>query len=505
MPIYPPPPVSRPVMKFLGDENLTPGGLVCGPFWSNSADVALGACYWQAWICPAPGKDGYFIRDSVGGGHHFLAGTQDFSGKHRFVFFMHNDAAENPSLYSAPTDEIRDNEWTHVAWSVSSTGALRIWFNGILTAYTAAVGNRVTVASAPGLWIGGWSHQGWGGKIACVQAWDTDCDAFGKANTLASTGLRPSFFLDPSRSNQAGAIVYPDGSWDLTKPQSGVVDQGIKQATLGAGAFTRVLIQHHARPDNESASEPSRYDVADLPTWVEDPTCPFGTDNPHPASGFAYKGPRVSAPTDKTYLVWDSFGQRRSSPIEHNLPTLGNTESGTLGPLAWQYVAPTISNQFQWGVCWGYGINMTSAINVQNYGCFVDVGTSNHGVQSSMVAGDLQAALSDGPGVIFRRTDELNCFTAYVVGNTVTVRRYIAGVTNDHSYTMVTGYTSLRVTVTSGNLITVYSGSGTPSATTWTSVGSFTDATHSTATKVGMCNHQPNSVRRNSFGAFATS
>ena len=217
------------------------------------------------------------------------------------------------------------------------------------------------------------------------------------------------------------------------------------------------------------------------PTWVEDPTAPFRTDL-EPAR--VRTAPTAPA-TPVGAKIFDSFS-RPDNMLAWSTATaatskLGSTETGSLGPQAWQNNLATQP----WGVFDGRAVfNGTTFAMAWVLGDSADMDVQ--------VTRRIAAGLGDANGAtaemgVAVRVQDANSSLVCFAQNGVVYLRSINGAVG--TQTVITNWTppnntwqTLRVT-TAGTTVTVYVDSG---AGGWTLLGSVTSSLFQTAVGAGL-------------------
>ena len=509
-----------------------------GQFWTQPSHTIIGDCFWQGWaMCLGPtGGNQYLISDGNGGDHAILFGMApstlsddpDPAGHVRLSFFATDDNVGGEQVCLAQDcDFLRYGEWFHFAigWEFGNIGACQIWINGILSGWALLSGGhnrRCGSGVASGaLYLFGSDHNGWLGRLAFLQGWDTNVFAWGDPFS-AWSGWRPSFVMESQRGG-----YFPDYAGDATKPGNMLLDVATNQlppldgtryrggplhhGLLGAGIPGNAFIPYTEDQNAVPAGFPR-------PHWVKDETCPIYLPGPRTTANAYIKTPEpVPAEIAAKCLIWDSFGDRRSTAVETNRtdavtfandPTLGSTEAGSLGPLVWDYAPPDTANQktYNFGVFSGNAVPIGNP--AQSTPPLVNCGQGNHRVQirrpAGCVAGD-QSAYNIGMGCTFRASaNRLNLWAAIIRHDTqLTLTKIVAGVPTNVVADLAFGaWDSIRVDA-NGDTIDVYRGNSVGSVTTWTLVVSVEDGFNDTATWVGLAVALGSYARFKNFAAVA--
>jgi hypothetical protein len=180
-------------------------------------------------------------------------------------------------------------------------------------------------------------------------------------------------------------------------------------------------------------------------SWVSDPGCPYGQAVGSPLPAEAVPAP-AAVPVGA--LAFDSFGRANQTYAFQSAPTLGSTEGGSLGPLAWQ------TGTGVWGILQGAAVYLSSTASGV---AWVNVGTADQDVRVTNRRGGFNTRSC---GIAFRVQDALNFWYAFAYGDPgnsiVHYGTVVAGVMTETS-TFNPGVTwdVLRV-LASGTTITIY-------------------------------------------------
>jgi hypothetical protein len=181
-------------------------------------------------------------------------------------------------------------------------------------------------------------------------------------------------------------------------------------------------------------------------SWVSDSACPYG-QAVGPATLPAENVP-APATVPALALAFDSFGRRNQTYAFQSAPTLGSTEGGSLGPLAWQ------TGTGVWGILQGAAVYLGSTASGV---AWVNVGTANQDIRVTNRRGGFN---NRGCGIAFRVQDATNFWYAFAYGdptnNIVFYGYQLAGVqTALGSFNPGITWDTLRVLVT-GTTVTIY-------------------------------------------------
>lgn len=447
----------------------------CGVFWSQGASLG-NSMYWRAWIKKNDNNGGYIVSDSYGGGHALLWNV-DGAGN---IFFL------PVGLVSYGSDDVMPvGQWYEIAVAITndSAGTPKIvtYFNGIPSGATdIGAGNvRAAPTGAQGspssvLYIGGSTHINANFQIAQMQAFDMADPWSGGIGPRVpqrfydqypgtSTTIQPDFYMDFTKSG----LIIPDLSWGY------------------AGGATPTLTnrtKHNGKIGNSANGLAETPMAFPIPKWVSAADGPWTHDAPPTPPGGRNLTP-LATPTGAK--IFDSFQREDQTFAFSNAPTLGSTESGSLGAKAWQQGVPSSATSnlpvgAQWGIFNGYAVFLDAVPGV----AWVNNDSADMDVA---ITGRVGNYGNGATGVAFRVQDKDNFWTAFhywdsVQNGILILAKYVNG-----TYTGVasTGFTIGRGQHTIdvqavGSNITVFL-DGVSKLTT-------TDAFLSTATGAGvMC------------------
>jgi hypothetical protein len=464
-----------------------------GRFWPDAGAV-LGEFLWDAWLINKGGS--YFISDGYGGAHALLWG---FGGESTAMTgnVWNGSASQSFTGNYAPGPL----EWVHLAVGLKG-GNLYTYVNGVPDSISAFSGTRVAAAWGGGagvLFVGGSDHLNWIGDLALVRGWDR-----GLCPLTTETSFIPERF--PSRfSNGVPCDFYCDYT-----VKDFPFDLSPAGAEMGNGyAFHHGRLAHPNAGGSSAAYEtdayPIDYVISPLPAWVASTNCPYlrplGETSP-------VEDVPAPAAVPGGALAFDSFGRANQTFAFQTAPSLGSTEGGSLGPLAWQTSRiqgqPTLG---LFGILGGAAVNTNAAAYST---AWVPVGTEDMDVR---VTRQKSASLPGQTGVAFRVVDANNYWSAYYItsgadaGGNVYLAKVVAGVISNVTNYAVGGgsWTVLRV-VASGDTFTVYRDDGSGG---WTQLGQATGITdHLTGEGAGISNNNgfavfSNLARWKNFTVFA--
>lgn len=171
-------------------------------------------------------------------------------------------------------------------------------------------------------------------------------------------------------------------------------------------------------------------------SWLIDATCPYSQP-----VGSAAPAENIPSPggVPGGALAFDSFGRRNQTWAFQAVPTLGSTEGGSLGVLAWQ-----VSAAGTWGILQGAAVYLGTAANAV---AWVPVGTGDQDIKVTNRRGANQIGAC---GIAFRVQDASNFWFAYTyadpTNNVVYYGYMLAGVmTVVGSFNPGTTWNTLRV------------------------------------------------------------
>ena len=291
-----------------------------GTFWSTGANLGR-RFHWDAWL--APRTSGTLVSDGYGESHALRWGAVLQDGQ--FVFqgeFRTNNGSVKFSAAEGPAP----GEWGHHAIDLIEDSGLPpsalVYWNGICVGFTsfAAVDRQagVTGNGDGTLYVMGSPSGGLGGRLAAVRAFETFSPYSGGYPLLA-------FLPERTFSPWIGSISA-DFLAEYTRPGTDIQDL----SSGYAGGDAVAPLQRH--PGTLESSIPAS-GVTVLPHWVADPESPYGTVGQLPVN--THEVIPVPAPPPAGALVFDSFGRRGQNFVWQQVPTLGQTEAGSLGPQPW--------------------------------------------------------------------------------------------------------------------------------------------------------------------------
>jgi len=273
-----------------------PSNVAFARMWK--VDTPYGDHFFETWVKPKEKQWlGYFASDGDAGQHIVLVGYQSDNERWRITGNFYTGSG----FFNYTTPIVgRLNEWTHVAIGLKD-GVFRVWANGKTVFEQPYSGARMTLAggSNGNLYIGGSFHLNCGCNIARARYIEGYCPF--------NTDFRPSmYFTRKVIVDHVENFVNATWGADFSAATEYFADYGTGfKDTLHDGAF-------------------SRWSSTDgLPVFQND---------------------RVSADTTNVYtpaavpdgaLVFDSFNRPPVAYGLHDILSLGQTEAGSLGRLAW--------------------------------------------------------------------------------------------------------------------------------------------------------------------------
>lgn len=418
-----------------------------GKFWpQDSSKPSLGSGFWwDAWVKPLSTVTGYLVSAGYGGEHELLWG---FTGQ-----------AQTGNVYNGTATVsfggsylVAAGEWVYVAVVWDGT-RICTFVNGVCDSGIALLGARTATPGNGGaaiLFVGGSDHLNLPCDLAMVRGWDAALPTTPARAVFA--GFRPDRFMALWDSNNLPC----DFACDYTVPH---LPQDVSPGGYPSLFGSTVKYRHPGRIYEANAGSyfgpPDAFSPTFVPAWVADSTCPFKQPlgSVLPAETIPTPGAVPGAA-----LAFDSFGRRNQTWAFQAAPSLGSTEGGSLGPLAWQNGAPVAwtADRIAWGILGGAAVLLGDAPAV----AWVAVGTANQDVRVSR-----STALTGfgRVGLAFRVQDASNYWWAYNAGSstgtgagTIFIGRWVAGANTDvTSFAGSGAWTTLRV-VASGTTITFY-------------------------------------------------
>lgn len=437
--------------------------LNCGCFWRPSASYSH--FFWEAWVKPTLKSSGdgswtgYFVSDNHGGNHNLLWGcTMAGTGNYVITGNIWNGAStENFTT----VETLPANHWTLLAvgWDGSH---IMLWVDGLLRHIQAYSGTR----SQPGgnnftLHIGGSDHNNYNGYVAQIRGYE----GYGRCREISD--YTPERYFRPMGANSSAIRDLPQFQLNLMTNQTiyqdisagfeGMLHPGVPNAQLSV--------------QNGGLSSPS-YNDFEVPQFV--------------AGDISYGTYVPSAPaTPSGALVWDSFSRANSTWLNKDMllpsdsnPTLGSTEAGSLGVLAWE------SNSGVFPDSCGQILNGKAVVNYQGAHSLLSTGVTDVDIRVNR-----NGASFCYTSIMLRYKDDDNYTAFWGNDSGITMRERVAGVNTDTAISVSAGWVTMRA-VANGTALTVYTGTATEG--TFTSVHTDTIANDPAATKHGLFNCQFN-------------
>ncbi len=316
-----------------------------GPFWTPSTTLTNKMC-WRFWVKKYDNAGGYVISDGYGGSHSLLvnaAGTGNiyFTPTNAAVAFGGDDGGLMPL-----------NQWYEVLVKINNdtggTPQVVSYINGIPSGIVQVPASNTRSTPPPGgpgeLYIGGSNHSMFNGAIAAIQGWDQD-DPTG-------VGSAPTV---PERFYSQGfqTAKQPDFWADYTHPAAVIADLSWGYAGGPAPTLTNRIL-HPGFPFNPVNNVLSIYQppgAYPTPKFVSASDGPWTrTAAPTPPGGRSFVVPSC------THKICDTFSRQDQNFAFSNSPTLGSTEGGSLGAMAWQQGVSGGVLPVHWGILGGYAV-----------------------------------------------------------------------------------------------------------------------------------------------------
>jgi hypothetical protein len=436
---------------------------------------------WEAWVKPL--GSGYLISDGYGGQHAVLWG---FTGSAGGPYTITGNIWNGTTVSFAGRYEFADGEWCHIMLGLLS-GNLYTWVNGIGDSIWPFAGDRINPNGAGAgtgkLYVGGSDHNNLACRLAVIRGFDS-----GQFPPRPTYAFWPERFMLPAVSDGTTVDVAADFFVEYTHPTVGSIPD-LSEGVVSRDGGDRM--RHLGRRmDTSPALGASGYNLGVVnnfpagpnpPEWVLDAGCPYGKPIGSPA------------PTEVTHtpgavpdgaLIHDSFGRANSTPAFQLAPTLGSTEGGSLGPLAYTstHARPTF------GILGGEArfIGHSSSGNGYTEGVWVEAGTADVDIRIRRGQADLKEAVTGG--IIFRLQDANNFWLLWLASdNYGWIAPVVAGSSDGSEWStyfdIVDAHPYIRV-VADGSTITVYSSAD---GSSWTQRRQLTgQTTFQAATKVGL-------------------
>jgi hypothetical protein len=441
-----------------------------GLFWDGFSALTA-HMFWEAWV-RLVSSEGYIVSDGYGGSHALLWGANG------------GNIYNGSTSYSFGGDDGGGFVWHHDAVAMGRDTAGNTWvlrfINGICDGRAAFTGTRTTVSAGGGgrtLFVGGSDHSNGHFYISQLRGFDKSNPYSNNANGHACKAFWPQRHFGPEMRE-----MQPDFLADYT--HQGLVIPDLSYGyDGGSGAGTRRM--HAGRLGGSYLYTPNEMGgVFTLPRWVLDPTAPFDYQGTITAKARGFTPDAVPGGA----RVFDSFQRDDSIPAWTASPSLGSTEGGSLGVLAWQYSGYDQAS-YKWPNGWGIFNGRAVRLQGQPGIAYVDNGSATQDVRVTRRKG----TWSTGEvGIALRVGDGFNnhIYVTYLVdSNVVTAGRYTAGAQTGYwnATPPNTTWTKLRATA-SGNTISVYIDDG---GAGWTLLNTQTESTHNTNTKCGLFYSSP--------------
>lgn len=485
-----------PVVYFQGDTAAGETTAITGPFWSPQQQLSLGTDFlWQAWARIDSGQGNYILSDGNGGAHALLwdgrAGNL-FLDDSTDIFYGSDDDVP-PGVLSfvevlSATEQATAQKYIVTRQNGVPTG--RVAFTALRTRSTQSTSNGYA-------FIGGSDHQNATFYLASLRAFDREYPYPSSASPLAA--IVPPKFLTPTIWD--GATVHAASLLlDASQMNSGIIPDLSAGYDLGISGGTKY--KHDARVYTVPTGVNLSVIDAASTAWASAqpmPTRTYLTGTPLDTTTWPSAPDRGLTPptTPVGCKIFDSFSRADQTYAHTQLPTLGSTEAGSLGPLPWQQSA--ITNPIGFNKYWGI-YNGRAVLLVTTYGAvaYVDTGSTDMDVRVDRRKG----AWGNGEtGIAFRYVDANNHWFAYWNNDVGAANELDFGYISGGSYTYRgtssfadTGWVTLRV-VASGGSIQVY----TDSTLRYSVTG---ETQFSTATKAGIVTTRQPGARVNSLARW---
>lgn len=423
------------VLEFDGSPQTVDYGI----FWQP--DIDLGRFFWEFWAMPGGNTSArYLLTDGYGGAHAILFGFSNSSEATRYSLYGNIYTGQTITTFDSD-DGPAPGEWGHfaVGWDGSY---IVTYFNGVPVGRTAFSGPRRTPGPAGGggwLLIGGSDHSNLIGKIAQVRGFE---------------GVNP--LQEQVGNRRTTAAFAPETVFALNSRESG------SRASFLTSFFRPAPVVRDFAGDLMGRLRGVGFGILDprqtypLPRFVFDPYAPNAAPVTPPVPPAVQVDTPGPVPTGAR--VFDSFSRKSSTFAFDGVGGLGSTESGTSGPLAWQFGFP----RDRFGILNGRAVILANTFE------------SIAWVPTGSVTGDMDVRVNRRAGVwgsgvdtgiCFRVTDGSNYFFAYTgsgndqsTSRTLTVGYFLAGVRTNLvvGEPMPAQWTTLRVMTTNAGSIKVY-------------------------------------------------
>lgn len=456
-----------------------------GFFWATGTNLSK-TFFWDAWIKPNA-TGGYIISEGYGGSHSLLFGTNGI-GVGTYNNMTGNIWDGTSSISFGSDDGAISGEWMHVGVG-SDTNKIVVYINGVPSG-SVAYSLTQRRAQQGTLFVGGSGHSNYGGLIAQMRGFEGAnplVGSFDNANRVLMA-YRPEtrFSARALQRNSAGTILDTSFLADYTTPAVVVPDH----SSVGYGStwhagqlwsttgFSDASISYGFGANTVSSKYP-------LPKFIVDVTAPYAQVDNAPTIPTSATLTPPSTPSGA--LVFDSFSRANQTfAFDTTTPTLGTTETGSLGALTWSYNIVGGSDgrgdaAFKWGILNGRACALGGPSHQVAY---VNVNQSNMEVS---VDRRVLATYHDGrTGLSFRYQDSLNYWYVTSDGTNPAAQTIYWGYYSAGSRTNVgsgaapanTTWTTLKVTASAANQITIYCDA--------TQIAQFTNSQFSTETRAGL-------------------
>ncbi len=464
-------PILAPAQKAVSCCGLGPTSvLVCrdgghvdhGPYYSAGNQPGTAAWY-EAVLAISDTNGGYWWSDGYGGAHAMLAG---FSG----LFASGNVWSGSTATSWGSFDPVAVGEWHHYA--VGWDGAYVTHFtDGVPDGIVAFSGPRTTQSLPAGgnAFVCGSDHSTLNCRLAWIRAWEATNFLAHPNPAAARSAFRPQW--SPT-SYATVSFAAPSFLADYTTPSVAIVDlsPGFNGRRHPGSLWNPLNPLNQARGTSGVQITPGAVGPAGyqpIPYWVYDSTAPRRGSAPSPP---VFVG--VISPAPPGAKIFDSFSRADSDYAFTYAPSLGSTESGSLGPVVWHTRLFGSSNIFgkttwsDWGVFRGRAVNLDTLSNpsigghvawVQSDSPDMDVRVDRQGASSY--------DLWQQTGLVFRVSTDGSTFK-YLFFRAQTTRSVGCGHWNGSSFSACDGappdmapfpldFTTLRV-VASGTTVRVY-------------------------------------------------
>ncbi len=374
------------VLEFDGQ----PKSVDYGNFWQEGVD--LGPFYWEFWAMPGSSAGAtYVLSDGYGGAHALLFGVGSFNSSENNRYELLGNLYDGVRFDNYFGSDVGPaiGEWGHIAVGWDGQNIVT-YFNGVPVGKTPFAGPRRSPGPGGGggrLLIGGSDHSNFDGRIAQVRGYENT-----NPREALPGGVEASFAPETVFGIGGNLLSYYFRSGngfaaDLSHGYNGVSHRGWVRSTLAG-----ILFDCPGCPP---------------PVFVVDPSAPNFATNTAPAP--------VSVPSPPASpggaLVFDSFSRTNSTYLFGGHGGLGETESGSTGPQAWQTNVPLTSVQ-------PFGILNARAVLLANSRAlaWVPSGSASGNVEVRVNRYSGRWGSGKHTGLCFRVLDANNFFFAYTSG-----------------------------------------------------------------------------------------